>query len=132
MNPNFPRKPYRNVLLLLILVVAAILRFYHLSYQSFGLDELHTMNEADPGIRWKEMLEYLRNGDQHPPLFFIIERMLFTLFGSSEWVARGFAALCGLLGVWAMYGLGKELLNKRLGLLAAAFTCINYFCIFYS
>src|SRR5271169_3669259 len=114
MNPNFLRKPYRNVLLLLILVVAAILRFYHLSYQSFGLDELHTMNEADPGIRWKEMLEYLRKGDQHPPLFFVIERMLFILFGSSEWVARGFAALCGLLGVWAMYGLGKELLNKRL------------------
>ncbi len=132
MNLNSTGKRDRNIILGLILVIAALLRFYHISYQSFGLDELHTMIEADPHLRWKGLLGYLRTVDQHPPLFFIIERILFKLFGSNEVVARGFTALCGLLGVWAMYRLGKELLNTRLGLLAAAFTCVNYFSIFYS
>jgi mannosyltransferase len=131
-NPTYSPKRSRNLILIVILFVAAILRFYHLRYQSFGLDELHTMNESDPGLRWSEMMEYLRCCDQHPPLSFIIERFLFTLFGSSERVARGFTALCGVLGVWAVYLLGKELLNKRLGLFAAALTCVNYFSIFYS
>ena len=51
MNLNSTGNLNRNILLGVILAIAALLRFYHLSFQSFGLDELHTMNEADPHLR---------------------------------------------------------------------------------
>jgi hypothetical protein len=132
MNLSLRQKVRRNSALIVILFGATVLRFWHIRYQSFGLDELHTMNEADPGLRWSEMFEYLRCCDQHPPLFFIIERFLFTVFKSSEGVARSFTALCSVLGVWAVYLLGRELQGKRLGLIASAFVCVNYFSIFYA
>ena len=42
------------------------------------------------------------------------------------------SALIGVGSVWLMYLLGKELMGKRLGLIAAAITCLNYFNLLYS
>ena len=121
-----------NLLLLFILIAAFILRFYKLGYESFWLDELHTMNEADPALSFRQLFYYLSTSDQHPPLFFLCERFIFGIFGRSEIIARFFPALVGTASVWAMYLLGKEILNKNLGLIAAAFTCVNYFDMYYS
>src|SRR6185437_16974622 len=116
--------------LLLILLVAFILRFYKLSYESFWLDELHTMNEADPSIPFSQLFGYLRSADQHPPLFFFLERFIFSIFGRSEFTGRFLPALAGVGAVWAMYLLGKELLHRNLGLIAAAITCVNFFALY--
>jgi uncharacterized membrane protein len=121
-----------QAVLLIILVTAFVLRFWHLTFQSLWLDELHTMNEADPSIPWGDLWNYLKCCDQHPPLFFILERFLFLLFGHNETVARSLTASAGVVSVWVMYLLGKELLNKNLGLIVAALTCVNYYDIYYS
>jgi uncharacterized membrane protein len=125
-------KKRENLYLLFILVVAFILRFFKLGYESFWLDELHTMNEASPSIPFSQLFQYLASSDQHPPLFFFCERFVFSIFGRSEITGRFFPALAGVASVWAMYLLGKEILNKNLGLIAAAFTCVNYFNLYYS
>jgi uncharacterized membrane protein len=121
-----------NLPLLFILLVAFFLRFYKLGFESFWLDELHTMNEADPSLPLSQMFDYLGCCDQHPPLFFFCERFIFSILGRSESIGRLFPAIVGTVSVWAMYLLGKELLNKNLGLTAAAFTCVNYFNLYYS
>lgn len=119
-------------MLAVILLIAGILRFYHLGFQSFWLDELHTAIEADPALSWQQMFGYLRCCDQHPPLFFIIEKFLFWIFGNTEWVARSSSALAGTIAVCCIYKLGKELHCTRLGLIAATLCCFNYFHISYS
>jgi len=121
-----------NLPLIIIMLAALLLRVWHLNMQSLWLDELHTMREADPNISWKELFDYLACCDQHPPLFFIVVRILFTIFGHTPEVARFLPMVAGVTSVWAMYLLGKELLNKTLGLIAAAFTAVNYFAIYYS
>jgi mannosyltransferase len=121
-----------NLPLLCILFIAIVLRFYRLGFESFWLDELHTMNETDPAISFSQLFHYLKFNDLHPPLFFLCERFIFSLFGRGETIARFLPALAGVVSVWAMYLLGKELLNKNLGLIASAFTCVNYFNIYYS
>lgn len=124
---------YVNYLILtVILIVAVVLRFNYLQFESLWLDELHTMNEADPSLPWSELFNSLMCCDQHPPIFFIVERIMFSLFGHNEYVARIAPALAGVGCVWAMYKLGKEVLNERLGLIAAAITCLNYFNIYYA
>jgi uncharacterized membrane protein len=125
-------KKRENLFLLFILVTAFILRFFRLGYESFWLDELHTMIDTGPTVSFSKFLHYLATSDQHPPLFFFVERFIFGIFGRSEVTARLFPALTGVASVWTMYLLGKEILNKNLGLIAAAFTCVNYYNLYYS
>jgi uncharacterized membrane protein len=120
------------ILLLLILVAAFILRFYRLGLESFWMDELYVMVETDPTLPVDQLFHYLKCCDQHPPLFYLCEKIFFYLFGQSEVSARILPAAAGTAGVWAMYLLGKEIRNKQLGLIAAALACVNYFEIYYS
>ena len=115
-----------------MLLTGLLLRFYGLTYQSLWLDELHTMNEADPAISWSNLFSQLKCCDPHPPLHFIITRLAFTIFGHTEFVARAISALIGTASIAALYLLGKEMCNKTVGLIAAALTCVNYYNIYYS
>ena len=125
-------KDQSNLWLGIILLVATFLRFFALDRQSLWLDELHTMNEASPTLPFKQLFLYLTCCDQHPPLYFFCEKFLFTVFGYTSFVARFFSAVIGVGTVWVMYLLGKELSGKRLGLIAAAITCVNFYAIEYS
>jgi uncharacterized membrane protein len=90
------------------------------------------MIESDPKIHFNTLFNYLKYQDQHPPLFYLLERFLFGIFGTSAIVARSLSVVAGTLCIWAMYLLGTELYNKRVGIIAAFFTSINYYCIYYS
>ena len=37
-----------NYIFIAIMFIAAIARFYHVDFQSVWLDEIHTLNEANP------------------------------------------------------------------------------------
>jgi hypothetical protein len=117
---------------ILVLIAGFAMRITRLTQQSLWLDELHTMNEADPSIGWNELFGHLKCCDQHPPLQFIIARFSFTIFGHTEFVARFISVIVGTFSILAMYWLGRQMLNKRLGLIAAILTCINYYNLFYS
>lgn len=116
----------------LIILVAFMLRAFKLTQQSLWLDELHNMIEADPATSFGQLFSYLKCCDQHPPLYFFIERFAFTVFGHTEGVARSISVIAGTISVWGMWLLGKEVYNKQLGYIAAILTCVNYYNIFYS
>lgn len=124
---------YRGeIWIIFICLIAFFLRTYGINYQSLWLDELHTMNEADPSLSWGSMFKYLQTGDRHPPLFFVVEKMSFIIFGHTAFVARMICAIAGTAGVWAMYLLGKEIMSKRLGIICSILTAFNFFEIYYS
>ena len=121
-----------SVLLLILLTVGFILRFYKLGLDSFWLDELYVANETDPHQSLTSLFLALKSYDQHPPLFYLAERCVFVLFGESESTARMLPAAAGVASIFAVYCLGREMLNQRLGLIVAALTCVNHFHIHYS
>ena len=123
---------YKKWEIILILIVSFFLRIWELDFQSMWLDELHTMVEADPALSWKVFFNFFRSYDLHPPLYFIVERMFFFLFGHTSFVARMVSVIAGTISVWAMYCFGKEILSKRLGIIVAVLTSINYYSIIYS
>jgi hypothetical protein len=130
---QYTRKLFINHWPVIVVLTAGFaMRITGLTHQSLWLDELHTMNEADPSIGWNELFGHLKCCDQHPPLQFIIARFAFTVFGHTEFVARFISVIVGTLSILAMYWLGRQMLNKRLGLIAAILTCINYYNILYS
>lgn len=121
-----------NYIVLLILVLATALRFYHIDYQSVWLDEICSILEANPNIKWSDLEATIMLSDPHPPLYFALMKILFQLFGYTALVARVFSAIVGVGGVYALYLLGKEIDNKNTGLLAAFLLAINSFHIYYS
>lgn len=116
----------------LILCCAFVMRLWKIDFQSLWLDELHTMIESDPDSTWETMLFYLKCCDQQPPLYFSLAKISFSLFGHTAISARLICVIAGTLSVWGMYLLGKEILNRNLGLIAAVLTTINYYNLYYS
>ncbi|MES2131306.1 MAG: glycosyltransferase family 39 protein [Bacteroidota bacterium] len=115
-----------------IILVSTFLRIYHIDFQSLWVDEINTMAQATPYQGFRETYKSLLATDLQPPLYFYILKYLFRIFGYTTLVMRLFSAFLGIAGVWAIYLLGKEIFNKKAGLLAAAILCLNIFHIHYS
>ncbi|MFH1744603.1 MAG: glycosyltransferase family 39 protein [bacterium] len=96
-------------LLIIIIVLAAVLRFYNL-----GLGDLNT-DEAKTAL-----------GVDFPHSFVLpgISVASQNLFGASETAARLPFAAIGVLGVFLFYFLGKEIKDKNFGLIMAALAMI--------
>ncbi|MEE1897296.1 glycosyltransferase family 39 protein [Flavobacterium rakeshii] len=122
----------QNYWLLIILLLASILRLFHVDYQSIWIDEIHTMIESDPSMTFREMnhIILLREGIGH--MYFLIVKGLNAIFGYSTLTARLFSAFTGIASIYAIYLLGKELFNKRTGLIAALLLTVNLYHITYS
>lgn len=129
LNVNFLKKQW---LLLSVLAVAAMLRFYGLDFQSPWLDELHTLIETNPELTYKEFYDLMLFREQMPHLYYILVRILNVIFGESLFGIRAFSALIGTTSVYAIFLLGKELYSKKAGYIAAIFLAINQTHIFYS
>ncbi|WP_370477426.1 glycosyltransferase family 39 protein [Tamlana flava] len=115
-----------------ILLLATILRFYNLGFQSPWLDELHTMVETDPSLSFKEFYDLLFTRELMPHLYYLLARIFSFLIDDSIAVVRSISAIAGVLTVFAMYFLGKEMKSKKVGLIAALLMAINHFHIYYS
>ncbi len=122
----------KHYILTIILVIGVILRLYHLDFQSVWLDEIHTLNDANPSNSISEVYDSIVAADPHPPLYFYIVHILFKIFGYTPLVARMFSVLLGVITIFYTYKLGKQLLNKEVGLVAALLLAINGFSIYYS
>jgi mannosyltransferase len=116
--------------MILLLLVAAGLRFYHLDYQSFWVDEISSMNGSDPDRSWAGVIEYCHY-DQ-PPAYFLLMHAWFKLFPFNDFSGRVPATLLGLAGIVAMFFFGKEVNGSRTGLIAAIITTFSYIHIYFS
>jgi len=117
-------------ILLSILSLSTLFRFYQINFQSLWLDELYSIVPTDPKNSVQSIIEYCK-GDQ-PPLFFMYLYYAFKFFGYNELVGRMASALIGVIGIPAIYLLAKECFGKTTGLFASLLTAINYFHIYYS
>lgn len=118
--------------LVLILVVGAVLRFYKADVQSIWLDEVFSMIHSNPDKSFSEIYAFIKAYDPHPPLYYFLLHIFVKVFGYSTLNARLFSAVVGVAGIYYIYLLAKELSGKRVGLIAAALLCVNYFHIYYS
>lgn len=121
-----------NYLLIAILLLATALRVYHIDFQSIWLDEIHTMIEGNPKMPYSEFYDIMILREQMPHLYFIGVKVFSFIFGHTTFVVRLFSALIGVVSVYSIYLLGKEIKNKNAGVVAALIMAVNYFHISYS
>ncbi|PKG31370.1 glycosyltransferase family 39 protein, partial [Methanoregula sp.] len=116
-------------ILLVLTVIGALLRFYHLDFNSLWLDEASTLTMSRPSFI--EIWNIGLSGDFHPPLFHWVEHVMLT-FGQSEFVLRFVSAVMGTLTIPLMYLIGKEFRDRNVGIIAAALMTVSGFGIYYS
>ncbi len=122
------RSRYALVLLALT-IIGAVLRFFNLGFNSLWLDEASTYNfalKSIPGI-WAATT----GGEFNPPLFYWIEHLMLT-FGNNEVILRFVPALLGVLTIPIVYWVGKEFMDRNVGIIAAAACTFSPFLILYS
>ncbi|MFA4877222.1 MAG: glycosyltransferase family 39 protein [Methanoregula sp.] len=116
-------------ILLSLTIIGLLLRFYNLGYNSLWLDEASTNTFAILSI--SDIWQATMGGEFNPPLFYWIEHCM-LVFGNNEFVLRFFPALLGVLTIPLVYFVGREFMDRNVGLIAAAAFAFSPFLIFYS
>lgn len=125
-----PRSRGAWIPLLLIVGVAAALRFATIATQSFWLDEAVT---ADLMHRsFGSMLSAIWDGESSPPLYYALAWVWTQLFGAGEAGLRSLSALIGVATVPVAWAIGARLSERQsAGLLAAALAAVNPLLVWY-
>lgn len=113
-----------------ILSIGLILRLISLN-QSLWLDEAINVVAAKGNSLYGIITQYA-TADFHPPGWFIILWFWGKLFGYSEIAVRMPSVIFGVLTIWIVYLIGKKLISKELGIMAALLLSINPLHIYYS
>ena len=117
------------IALLLILLMALALRLYRLDAQSLWADEGNSLALAGRSL---PVIARDAASDIHPPLYYFLLHFWTSALGTTEFTARSLSALVGTALVALTYLLGRRLLNRKTGLLAAFLAAISPFQIHYS
>lgn len=112
-----------------ILTLAAFLRFSNLAKRDFWYDEAFTGIAVRSG--WNGMFKELIN-DIHPPLYYILVKIFGDFFNYNVFGLRLFSAIFGLLAVWLVYLVAKEIFDKETGLWSALIAAIAPIALQYS
>lgn len=116
-------------MIIYILLFAFGLRLVSLN-QSLWLDEATTALVSR--MSWSEILNKFLPGDFHPPLYYWIIKIWAILFGSTEMSLRMPSVIFGVLTVYFVYLIAKNLSSKKLGLTSAVIIATSGLHIYYS
>ncbi|MGH3472025.1 MAG: glycosyltransferase family 39 protein [Nocardioidaceae bacterium] len=109
-------------------VAATIVRL--LIERGIWVDEATSIFEAR--MPFHQMITTLETGDVHPPLHYVILWWVEHNFGTGQLAARMPSIVAGVLTVPLLYLCGRDMFNRRTGLLAAALGAISPFLVWYS
>lgn len=119
----------KHWLLILIIVLAAGLRLWHLTAISLWHDEAFSALLIN--YTWREMF-YRIALDVHPPAYYAALRLWHYIFGDALWSLRSFSAFFGVLSVPAGYLFVKQAFqNHKIATLAAVLIAVNPFQILF-
>ena len=129
-RPLVERLPPELVLLGVITVIGAAIRFATLGSQSFWADEALTVHGAGGSL--SGMWHVVTTVETTPPLYFLTDWGWAKIFGTSEVALRSLSAIVGTALIPVAFYAGRELVSRAAGLLAAAFTAVSPFMVWYS
>jgi uncharacterized membrane protein len=94
------------------------------------LDEAISIHQARLSLHG--LFENLYNGDRQPPLYHLTLWLTIRAFGDGEFAVRLPSLIAGTLVIPVLYELGRELYDRRTGLIAAAFAAVSPVLIWYA
>ncbi len=112
------KQPWRLVPIVLVLILAAVLYGYQLGAESLSIIESYSLGSA------RGPLNHFNR-----PLYFVLLRGWMQLGLNDAWL-RGLSVLFGLICVGLTYQLGKQLVSRTTGLIAALLLTLSPLAIY--
>jgi uncharacterized membrane protein len=110
----------------LIIILAILLRMYNINAESVWTDESISVQFGVQSLK-----DIFWNTEPTPPLHHIILHFWIEMFGISAIAIRSLSLIFGVASVYMIYLVGN-LINKKIGIYAAALLAINPISILYS
>jgi hypothetical protein len=119
-----------NIILIFILLIASLLRFWKFWDLDFMHDELSALSRLD----YDSLSDFYRLGvevDGHPAGIQSYLKFHKWIFGLNVFGIKLPFIICGILSVYQVYKLGSVWFSKSTGLFSAAFISVIQYSIFY-
>lgn len=123
-------RPRLTLALGALLSVGTALRLYGLGAESLWIDEAITValiRRAGP----LELLTVVPRQQPHLPTYYVLLDLWRSVTGPSDAALRAFSAVCSVLTLPFVYGIGTWLFSRRAGLLALAVAALSRFQLAY-
>ena len=115
----------QTVLLSIVVLFGAILRFWNLGHWSFWIDEVFTVRDA-------QNLSFDSWQVTPNPIPYLAVKLSILIVGNSEWGSRFIPCIVGIVSIPAVFGLGRTLFNWRIGILSGAFVACSSWHLFWA
>jgi mannosyltransferase len=115
-----------------IVVVAALLRFYELGRLSFWYDEVVTMRLAETANPVALVERLFQIDATRAPLHPLLLQPWIRIFGSSEAAARSLSVICGLATIILIYDIGRVAFDPASGVWASWLAAFSPLLVVYS
>jgi mannosyltransferase len=107
------------------------IRFSTVGLQSYHHDEVVTAARVLPGS-FGHLLHEIRASESTPPLYYVLAWGWSKIFGTGEAGLRSLSALFGAMTIPLAYLIGREVWDRRAGVIATAMVAVNPMLIWYS
>jgi len=118
------------LILIIILLLATLLRFWGISKESYWLDEAISIRQAQE-TNYSATFNMITK-DVHLPLHITLLFFWVKIFGKSELSSRILSLIFGILGIWVFYLLTKKLYGEKTSLVSTLIFAISPIMIYYS
>mgnify|MGYP000089749633 CR=1 FL=1 len=127
MNEEIDLEELAPWLVILIALIGAGLRVLLLDRQGMWLDETFSVWLANHNVG--DMLHWIVNSDQHPPLYYLLLQGWIALMGDTPYEVRLLSVLFGTATIPVIYLIGKRMSGAVMGLAAAVLLALSPFNI---
>ena len=122
-----PNKRQTLIECLLLVIIAAVLRIWHMGKTDLGGDESFTLYMSLQSI--PDIVNMLCKGD-NPPLWEILMHFWVKIFGISEVAIRSLPVVFSTLTIIPIYLLGEKHIHRLAGIGASLMYCFSTFSIY--
>ncbi len=122
----------KYITLNIILLVAFIIRIYDINFEDLWTDEIIALYTSNPDISLRRMYDVLHFWDQTPPLYPVMLWLWLKVVGFTEFQARFFSVIGGMLSLLTIYHLIKEIFNRKNALLVVFILSFIPYHIYFS
>ena len=129
MTESRPKASRNAIILLLLLALAAGLRFYHLGFKSLWGDEIWTASWSRPGLA---AIAHTLTRPPDMPIIYMLVHLSTRIGGETEFWVRFPSALFGVVAVYYLYKLANLWLENRVAMIAAFLLAISPLLIWYA
>jgi 4-amino-4-deoxy-L-arabinose transferase-like glycosyltransferase len=130
---SFLKSNWIRICLIIITITGSALRFYNLGFQGRFSEEVFTFGIIKNSYYQILLDPFLNHGFEQPPLYYFLSKLSSDLIGAITLESiRLPAAIFGIIGIPAIYRLGKKYHSETTGLIAALIYALSERMVFYS